>query len=282
MVLGAWLAIAPSVHGEPPGTSVYPMRGILRNFDAKTGQATVTHEAVRGYMPAMTMDFQLANPDEMRSLHPGDTFSCQLRVTLDGAWIERVHKEDAPAVLSPFGPAINVSRSSELRVGDPLPDVELTDQHGATMHLHDLGGKPLAISFIYLRCALPTYCPLLNRNFQTACTLLDRLGLQRQAHFLSVSMDPENDTPENLAKCADAYEADQATWTFATASEDMLHRLGDAVGLEFQRQGSGISHNLRTVVVDEHGCIRRVFRGNNWTPQELVAELRAAGSPAQE
>ena len=228
-------------------------------------------------MPAMTMDFDLASPDEMRGLQPGDTFTCRLWVTDNRAWLEQVHKENVPAVL-PFDVVMPASRSTELSVGDALPDIEMTDQRGESIHLHDFGGKPLAISFIYLRCALPTYCPLLNRNFQEAQALLNRLGLQGRAHFLSVSMDPEHDTPQRLAEYAGAYETDPQAWTFATARDASLRQMGDAVGLEFQHRGDLLNHNLRAVVVDSRGRIRRVFRGNTWTPQELASALREAGT----
>ncbi len=253
------------------------MRGVFRGVDPTTGQATVTHEAVSGYMPAMTMSFDLATPDEMRGLQTGDTFTCQLRVVGDRAWIEQIHQENAPALSMP-DIAARASRSTELAVGDLLPDIEMTDQRDETIRLHDLGGKPLAISFIYLRCVLPTYCPQLNRNFRATQVLLDRLGLQGQARFLSVSMDPEHDTPKSLAAYAGSFEADPSTWIFATVPGESLRRLGDAVGLEFRQQGGVINHNLRTVVVDGRGRIRRIFRGNTWTPQELASELRAAAN----
>ncbi len=266
--------VVPVRAGRAEDTPVYPMRGVLRSFDPKTGQATVSHEAVPGYMPAMTMNFDLADPQEMNALRSGDTFTCRLRVTRDRAWIEAIHKVDAPP--TPVGGEMAASRSAELGRGDLLPDIDLLDEQGKTVHPRDFRGKALAISFIYLRCPLPTYCPLMNRNFQAAQALLDRLGWKERTHFLSVSMDPQNDTPELLASFARAYGADARVWTFAVAQEVPLHTLGDAVGLEFQRKADGISHNLRTVVVDPQGKICRVFRGNTWTPQELAAELRAA------
>lgn len=274
-LLGLLCSGAMAYGDEAAGAAAYAMRGVFRGVDPATGQATVTHEEVRGYMPAMTMSFDLANTEEVRGLRPGDTFTCQLRVTAARAWIERLHREEVSPVSS-FGAVAPVTRATELNVGDPLPDIELTNQRGETVRLHDLGGQPLAISFIYLRCALPTYCPLLNRNFQAAQGLLERLGMQGQARFLSVSIDPEHDTPKSLAAYAAALEADSSAWIFATAGDDALHRLGGSVGLEFQNQGGVINHNLRMVVADGQGRIRRIFRGNAWTPQELVSELRAA------
>ncbi|MBV9126711.1 MAG: copper-binding protein [Verrucomicrobia bacterium] len=267
-------------HAEPSApVASYPMRGVLRGIDAQTGQATIAHEPIRGYMPAMTMDFAAANPAELRGLQPGDTLTCWLCVAPDRAWIEGVRKELSTAatpLITPLQPA-NVNRTVELGPGDLVPDVELIDVRGATVRLHDFHGKALAIAFIYLRCPLPTYCPYLNRNFQAAQSLLVRLGCADQMQFLSVSMDPENDTPARLAEGARAYEADGQRWQFVAAREDALRQLGGSVGLEFQRGRDGwINHNLRTIVIDPQGRLRHVFRGNAWTPQELAAELRAA------
>lgn len=275
LVLVLATAIGPRV-SRAEETVSYAMRGVLRNIDPKKGHATVSHEAVSGYMPAMTMDFDLADPAEMSTLHSGDTFTCRLRVTQTHAWIEAVHKEDVPPATDID--ALAASRSTELKSGDPLPSIDLIDERGATVHLRDFQGKSLAITFIYLRCPLPNYCPLMNRNFQSAQALLDRLGLKERTHFLSISMDAQNDTPKQLAEFVDAYGADRETWTFAAASEPALRTFGGAVGLEFQRTAGVISHNLRTVVIDPQGKVRRIFRGNTWTPQELTAELRAAAS----
>lgn len=254
--------------------TAYTMRGVLRGIDPTTGQVTVSHDAVPGYMPAMTMNFDLADPAEIKALHSGDTFNCRLRVARDHAWIEAVHREDVQPVAN-IG-TLPVSRSTELKVGDSLPETKFINERGETLHLRDFRGKSVAITFIYLRCPLPTYCPLINRNFQAAQTLLVQLGLKERTHFLSISMDAENDTPAQLASFAQAHEADEHSWSFATVPEPALRCLGSAVGLEFERKAGAINHNLRTVVIDPEGKIRRVFRGNTWTPQELAAELRAA------
>lgn len=166
--------------------------------------------------------------------------------------------------------------TQELAAGDMLPDIELTNELGATIHVSDFRGKALAISFIYSRCPSATLCPMVSRNFDIAQTLLARLDANAQCHLLSISLDPENDTPEVLAAYAKGFHAETQLWTFATGREDRVRKLGEAVGLEFKRIGGRIDHNLRTVVVDSTGCIHHVFRGDTWTPQELVAELRGA------
>jgi len=164
----------------------------------------------------------------------------------------------------------------ELAVGDILPDIELVTQLGGKIRVSDFRGKSLAITFIYSRCPSPELCPMVGRNFDAVQTLLTQLGAGESCRLLSVSLDAANDTPEVLAAYAKGCRADARLWTFATAREDMLRKLGDTVGLEFKRVDGRIDHNLRTVVVDANGRLRRIFRGNEWTPQELAAELRAA------
>ena len=119
-------------------------------------------------------------------------------------------------------------------------------------------------------------CPLLRRNFDTTQALLQRLGLNSHCHLLSITLDGEHDTPEVLSAYAGSCGANPAFWSFASATETELHRLGDGVGLEFKQSEGRIDHNLRTLVIDGAGRLRHVFQGNAWTPQELAAALRSA------
>ena len=80
-----------------------------------------------------------------------------------------------------------------------------------------------------------------------------------------------------LIDLSQSWAAVAPQWTFASADEAAVHTLGDGVGFEFSRANGQISHNLRTVVADASGRVRRIFRGNHWTPQELAAAVRDAG-----
>ena len=261
---------------SPPttaGVSTYEAHGALKSVNIKRREAVIAHDAIAGYMPAMTMSFEVRNARELDGLQAGDALAFRLCVTADRAWIEQLHKTGAaPADFSP--PA--ASPPIALAVGDLVPDIELLEEGGRKVHLSDFRGKTLALTFIYTGCPLPTYCPLMNRNFQTAQTLLARLGEGDRCRFVSLSLDPDHDTPEILAGCARSFGAETPAWTFANASREALHLLGDGLGLEFRAAAGRIDHNLRTIVVDPAGRLRRVLRGNQWTPQELVAEVRSA------
>lgn len=165
----------------------------------------------------------------------------------------------------------------ERSVGDELPEVLLRNQTGGPLRLADFRGKAVAVTFFYSACGAATFCPLVSRNFDVAQGLLSRLGKSGDCQLLSITLDPERDTPEVLAGYAKGCEADPEIWSFASGDESEVRKLGQAVGLEYKREEGGqIDHNLRTVVLDRQGRIRRIFRGDAWTPQELTAELKAA------
>jgi len=276
------LSAAPANPGNSPGpaaaaTARYDhVHGVLQRVDRKTGEATITHEAIPGYMDAMTMSFAVRPAADADRLRPGDKLVFRLCVTADHAWIEDVRRLETAAL--PPSSAMPVP-THERDIGETLPDIDLLTQRGEKIRLADFRGRVLALTFIYTRCPLPTYCPLMNRNFQSAQALLDRMAPEANGQFLSISLDPDHDSPAVLTAYAKNYGANPLRWTFASADDGALRSLGDGVGLEFSRGPGPIAHNLRTVVIDASGRIRRIFRGNAWTPQELAAALRAAQRP---
>jgi protein SCO1/2 len=266
-------ADTPTASRSALGT-VYEARGILRRVDQASHQAVISHESIPGYMDAMTMSFDVADVAELRDLKTGDVLTFRLCVTAERAWIDRLNKTGASFLLPLTPPSSQPLH--ELSVGEVLPEFEFINQAGEKHRLRDYKGEALAITFIYTRCPLPTYCPLINRHFQTAQRLLERLSPNYKGRFLSISMDPQHDTPAILTSYAKGYEADKARWNFAVTTEETLRTVGDSIGLEIKRTGDQLDHNLRTVVIDSSGRLRHVFRGNTWTPQELAAEMRAA------
>jgi protein SCO1/2 len=282
VAVAVWGLVVVSLRGEVPpapgaaSNATYEAQGVLKSIDLEHHQATIAHEAIAGYMPAMTMTFDVPDSELLKTLQPGDLLHFRLSVRGTSAWIEQVRKTGT-ASSPDFAPATAIP-SPQLAAGDLLPDIDLINSAGQSLHSRDFRGQALAITFIYARCPLPTYCPLLNRNFQEAQTLLTRMGNGNHWHFLSVSLDAAHDSPDVLANLASAYGADAQHWTFVTAPEEKVRLLGHSVGLEFNTSGPQISHNLRTVVLDPAGRIRQIYRGNSWTPQELAAEIRAAMS----
>ena len=173
---------------------------------------------------------------------------------------------------------------SELKQGDLLPDYALTTEDGKQIHFSDFRGKALAFTFFFTRCPLPDYCPRMNNNFEeTRKILLTDTNAPTNWQFLSISFDPEFDTPAVLSNYANVYRGDDANrWLFAAAATNVLADVAQRLDLMVMRQGNNISHNLRTVVLDPQGRIYKQFDSNQWTPQQLAdAIMQTARLSAQ-
>ena len=189
---------------------------------------------------------------------------------------------DANAASIPANAPIRIVRDVEpLDVGDLLPDYRFTNQVGQAVSLSQFRGQALALTFIFTRCPFPTFCPLMSNNFQKAQdALLANPNAPTNWHLLTISFDPEFDTPGQLKAYAARQHADPARWDFLTGTLVDITALSEQVGLQFWRDpAGGINHNLRTVVVDARGRVQKIFIENKWTVEELTDEIiKAAGN----
>ena len=130
---------------------------------------------------------------------------------------------------------------------------------------------------MYTRCPVPDFCPLMDRHFaavQRAIASDERL--RGRVHLTSVTIDPAFDTPSVLAAHAARLGADETMWSFLTGEPVDIERFASRFGVSVLKEGKGaeLVHNLRTAVVDTDGRMVRVFGGNDWTPEQVLAELR--------
>jgi protein SCO1/2 len=260
-----------------PAAARYPLTGQLLAVQLDTGQVLVKHEAVAGYMDAMTMPFQVADRTTIRDRRPGDLIGATLVV--DG---ERSHLEDVQwrgrAPLDAGAPARPIAEGVHiLAPGDAAPAAALTSHRGANVSLSDWRGAAVVVTFVYTRCPLPDFCPLLDRRFAAVqdAAAADP-ALAGRVRLLSVSFDPDADTPEILAAHAAKVGA-RGDWHFATAPRDMVDRFAAAFGVNVIREADRtITHNLRTAVVGPDGRIAVLRSGNDWTADDILADLRQA------
>lgn len=260
---------------SPAGLVTYEARGVVKEVRPELRKVVIAHEAIPGYMGAMTMEFEAAEAGELDGLQPGDAITFRLAITDTRGWIERVRKTGRAPV-----PATTLAAPALAEVGAPLPDCALTDQRGRRLRLREFHGRALALTFIYTRCPFPDFCPRMSDQFRAVQQALLAAGAREDWSLLSITIDPQHDTPERLAAFAERYEASPAHWTFLTGDPVEIEKLGQFFGVAIVRNGAEWNHNLRTVVVDPAGRVQKVFAGNEWKPEELVAELRRAMSPA--
>lgn len=256
----------------------YNVTGTVENIAPDRHQASIHNQTIPGYMMAMTMDFSIKDTNELSGISPGDEITFTLAVTKNDSWIQNIHPTGKTVRIPADGVQPAPSMEPELKPGDMLPDGALMAENGRQIHFSDFRGKALAFTFFYTRCPLPNYCPLMNRNFAAARDILSsKAGAPANWQFLSVSFDAQNDTPQVLTTFGGFYRHDRPDhWLFASADTDTLKKLAPALDLMVVRQGSTISHNLRTVVLDTHGRIYQQFDGNQWTPQDLANAVLGA------
>lgn len=281
--LTAGTGCKPEAPLPKPAVETYDARGIVRRIAPDQNEVTIKHEAIPGYMAAMTMDFTVKNTNELRNIAPSDEITFKLRVTETNSWIDSIRFVSHVIENTTNGVFIFHAPSAELKPGDPMPDFTLTAEDGRPVRFSDYRGKVLAFTFFFTRCPLPDFCPRMDLNFSDARNLLRaQENAPTNWQFLSISFDPENDLPATLVNYAEYYrQKDADRWLFSVADTNTLARLAPLLDLMISREGNSISHNLRTVVLDPQGRIFRQFDGNQWTPGKLAdAMLEAARAPA--
>jgi protein SCO1/2 len=264
-------------------TKSYDARGVVRQIADDRHKVTIQHEAIAGYMPAMTMEFIVKDTNELNGISPSDEITFKLDVGENDSWVEGIHFESHRTENVTNNTVIIHVPTAELKIGDLLPDCEFMAEDGSFIHFSDFRGKAVAFSFFFSRCPLPDYCPRMSRNFQETRQLLFSMpNTPTNWQLLSISFDPGFDNQEVLTNYANFYRnGDADHWLFAAAPTNTLAHLAPQLDLMIMRDGENImSHNLRTVVLDSQGRIFRQLDGNQWTSQELTeAILEAARKP---
>ncbi|WP_435011034.1 copper-binding protein [Tundrisphaera lichenicola] len=257
-------------------SKTYRLKGVVRKVDAGSGEVTITHEEIPGFMPAMTMPFTLEDRASLEDIRPGDEVEGPLRVESVGGRVEDYDLIELtvtrPAIEPPPPPIATDARL--LKIGDPVPDFTMTTQEGGTLKLSDLKGKVVVLTFIYTRCPLPDFCPAMDAKFADLARRIAVAPARAEGvRLLSVSFDPEHDTPAVLAEHAKRRGAEPPLWTFAVASHEQLAKVADPLGLTVAPGAREISHNLRTAVIGPDGRLARLESGQGWSTADLLGAI---------
>lgn len=253
----------------------FQVKGVVKEIKPDGKSALIKHEEIPGYMAAMTMEFETRNTNELRGLKEGDAISFRLNVTDDDGWIDQVKKLNVAPTETPSRATVRIARDVDmLNVGDALPEYHFTNQLGQAVDLRDFKGQALAIDFIFTTCPFPTMCPRLSQNFSDAQKKLKGMpDAPTNWHLLTISFDPERDTPAVLKSYAERYNYDPKHWSFLTGDLIEITAIAEQFGQTFWSEGGSISHNIRTVVIDANGIVQKVIPENKWTSDELVEEI---------
>ncbi len=280
LLAGFILSIGFACTRRPPARE-FQLRGQVLAVNPDRGEITIRHENIEGFMPAMTMPFTVRDKPLLEGRVPGDLVTARLVVTDDNAYLDELRKVGYQAL--PARPVVSAAPDAILDPGQPVPDVRLVDQDGRGLELSSLRGTTLVVTFIYTRCPLPNFCPLMDRHFAAIQEAIRKdPGLNGRVRLLSISFDPAFDTPDVLKKHAAQAGADPAIWSFLSGEQAAVDAFAGRFGLSVIRDASApgnITHNLRTAVIDRQGRVVRYFGGNDWTPDQVVAALDFVAKP---
>jgi protein SCO1 len=281
-VLSLCLTVAAGC-AKAPDQRTFTLQGQVQSLDAPRKSVVVKHEEIKNFMPAMTMPYEVENAKALDGLAPGDLINAKLVVFSNGAHLTEIKKVGSAPLEKPPAEAPNPTASSGfelIRPGQPAPDAKFVDQDARPRPFSSFKGAPVVMTFIYTKCPLPTFCPLMDRHFVALQKAIKADPALKNVHLVTVSFDPLTDTPPVLKKHARSLDADLTRWTFLTGDRDEVDQFAARFGVSVSRamnDARDIAHNLRTAIVGADGTLIKVYTGNDWTPDQILTDLKKLG-----
>ena len=262
---------------EPTGTFVG--QGVVKDVLPQERQVIIAHEDIPGFMEAMTMGFEVKEGRLLEGIARGQEVTFTVEKTQDSLYLTALARVGAPSAALPQTEPQEPEQTEEGIFPEPVaaPDFTLTDQDGHPVQLSSLRGKVVLLDFIYTSCPGP--CPLLSRKFsQFQKKLGERVG--KDVMLLSITVDPQHDTPAVLKAYARRYQADTSGWKFLTGSSPEIIAVTFQYGVDYYGESGGeINHLVATYIIDRVGNVARVLKGPNHTVGELFSEVQKLLTP---
>jgi len=240
-------------------------------------------------MDAMTMSYQIKPASMLSQLSPGDSIAAEVVVVEPGGssnnagpdyWLENVritsHADNVPAASAT---ALHMPAP-----GEEVPDFSFTNQNSKRISLKQYRGQVLLVTFIYTRCPFPDFCPRMSSNFAEIYKQLAADPALARVHLLTISFDPEHDTPKVLRDYGFSVAHTRAPalfnrWEFAAPRAADLPRIADFFALTVKPEGGVITHNLSTTVIGPDGKVANWYHGGDWQVSDLIKDATGALAP---
>jgi len=266
----------------PSGARTFALAGQVQSITPDRQEAMVKHGEIKGLMPAMTMPYRFKNKGDLDALKPGDLIDGTLVIETNDAFLTDVKKTGEAPIEKPPAETLVTSSTLDkakqlLKPGDTIPDGDFVDQNNRRASMKEFRGSTVVLTFIYTRCPLPTFCPMMDRHFVTLQEHMKSDPTLRKVHLVTISFDPTRDTPAVLRAHAKELMADLRTWTFLTGKPQAIDDFSAKFGVFVVRNPNDdrdITHNLRTAVIGPDGVVKKIYTGNEWTPDDILADLK--------
>jgi protein SCO1/2 len=281
----AGLFLSSSCHrSKTPTAKRYPFTGRVVSVDTQAQSAIVDGDAIPGFMDAMAMPYKFKPASMLNQLAPGVTISAEVVLPeakaddpSTGYWLENVR-------ITAYADTVPAASSKALHtpaLGEEVPDFAFSNQNGKLISIKQYRGQVVLVTFIYTRCPFPDFCPRMSSNFAEIDKQLAANPALSRTHLLSLSFDPEHDTPKVLRDYgfSVAHRHDPALftrWEFAAPKAADLPKIADFFALTVKAEGGLITHNLSTAVIGPDGKIVKWYHGGDWQVSDLIKDATGA------
>jgi protein SCO1 len=272
-LLASFLLTGPAAFGAQR----YPAFGIVLKVEPPR-TIVVSCAEIPHFMPAMEMTFVVADPGDLAALRQGTmidfTMVAAEEPSAEQIRIHRFLNPDAEALavkrMELLGKIITPDNGKELlTVGQPVADFTLTDQYGQPIRFSQFAGKTVAITFLYTRCPFANYCFRLANNFgRVERRFAGRMD--KDLVLLSVSFDPQTDSPAVLAKYATTWKESTRGWYFLTGPVPEIRRVCHMFGMSVWSDEGMLAHSMHTAVIDQGGRLVANLEGNEFSAEQLA------------
>ncbi|HWA26176.1 MAG TPA: SCO family protein [Lacunisphaera sp.] len=262
-----------------PGEKRFPLTGEIVKVEAEPQVLIVAHEEIKGFMPAMTMEFKVSKAD-LANAKAGQRIRAEMVHRGEDYWLEKIWPDDTVTRTTIEAAANALAQDTATRgkeayreIGETLPGFTLLDQEGRTVPANRFRGKQVVLNFIFTRCPVATMCPAATLRMSQLQKAAREAGV-KNFELVSVSMDPEYDTPGVLREYAEVRGLDTTNWSFLTGPDMAVRHLLAQLGVIREFEGATIKHTLATVLIDEQGRITHRVDGSSWQIEEFVRRLK--------
>jgi len=277
---------APAVAAAPaapaaPAEKRYPLTGEIVKVEAASHVLIVSHDEIKGYMPAMTMEFKVSKAD-LANAKVGQRIRAEMVDRGEDYWLEKIWPDDSVTKTTIDAAANALAQDTAMRgkeayreVGENLPTFTLLDQEGRTVSASRFRGKRIVLNFIFTRCPVATMCPAATLRMSQLQQAAREAGV-KDFELVSVSMDPAYDTPGVLREYTETRGLDTTNWSFLTGPDAAVRHLLAQLGVIREFEGDTIKHTLATVLIDESGRIAYRVDGSTWQIDDFIRRLKKA------
>lgn len=270
---------ARSVSSVAAKTESYAITGEVIDVALEKGCLIVRHDAIPGYMPAMTMEF-LVEPGDLQNARRGSRISATMIPSETGDFrLVKIWPAGEPAAVVRRKTQDLVDETTRLggdayrEVGAPAPAFALFRQDGEVVTSDRFRGRQVMLNFIFTRCPVATMCPAAVARFQQVQQKARASGVNN-LELVSISLDPLHDTPGVLREYARSRMIDTSNYSFLTGPDAAIRALLAQFGVLAEFQGDLLNHTLATLLIDETGKIAWRADGSSWSVDEFLSRLK--------